>query len=149
MEPTFTFFLTEEAKKIGINFSSPRQGDAGFDIRCLKVVSIAPGEKTLIETGLHLAIPQGFVGIVRDRSSVAVKGGLTAAGVIDSSYRGEVKILMHNTTKAPLTFEAGEKIAQLVVLQHLTGNALEAAPTLDDLGSTERASGGFGSTGKR
>lgn len=139
------FWLEPAAVAKGASFKSPRKGDAGFDICACETVLIQPGAQALVPTGLHLAIPLGFVGIVKDRSSMAVKGIHSHAGVIDASYRGEVKVLLANRGSAPFSCEPGARIAQLVVVAHLE----EALPvgTLEDLGGTVRGSGGFGSTG--
>ena len=142
------FFLIDEAKSKGLKFGPPRDGDAGFDLPALESTVIAPGTFAAIRTGVHVAIPNGFVGIVRDRSSLGFRGALTGAGVIDSSYRGEIKILMHNFGTEPLVFEPGDRIAQLVVLSYLPGRQSAAAPSLEALGETERAAAGFGSTGR-
>jgi dUTP pyrophosphatase len=147
-EPVIGYLLSEEAQQVGIVFAAPRGLDAGFDLRSLAACEIAAGNSALISTGLHLAIPPGYVGLVRDRSSVAMRGGLCAAGVIDAAYRGEVKVLMHNLSKLPIRFEEGERIAQCLILPHLSGLALSAAVNLAELGNTERGSGGFGSTGR-
>jgi dUTP pyrophosphatase len=100
-----------------------------------------------VPTGVHLAIPIGWVGLVRDRSSVALKGGVTAAGVIDAGYRGEVKVIMHNLGTEPLVFNPGDRIAQCVILQHFIGEDVVEAKELDSLGNTARGQNGFGSTG--
>ena len=141
-------YRSDDARRAGIEFKQPRDTDAGFDLPSLEEVVIEPGAYALLRTGLHVAIPADWVGIVRDRSSIALRGGLTGAGVIDSSYRGEVKVLMHNLSKEPLAFKRGERIAQMVVVEHLLGSCAEEAPTLDALGETERGSNGFGSTGR-
>lgn len=141
------FYLSEEARAAGVSFKSPRSGDAGFDIPALEEVSISPGESRLIRTGIHLAIPLGYVGLVRDRSSTALKGAMCGAGVIDSSYRGELKVLLYNFGKEELCFKVGDRIAQLVCVPHLSGEKTEQVDSLEHLGETDRGSGGFGSTG--
>jgi len=88
-----SFYRTEEAKSKEVTLRAPKEGDAGFDLPSLEDVTILPGEQVILSTGIHVAIPFGWVGIVRDRSSVGIKGGLTTAGVIDSGYRGEVKVV--------------------------------------------------------
>lgn len=142
------FFLNKEAKEAGLSFKLPRELDAGFDLPALFDTSIDPGEFQLIRTGVHLAIPKDWVGLLRDRSSIALRGGAVTAGVIDASYRGEVKVAMHNLGREPLSFKQGERIAQCVVVPHLSGTTAVEEVTLDDLGSSERGAGGFGSTGK-
>lgn len=146
-KPTLSFFLSPEAKAAGIIFKQPRPQDAGFDLPCLEAVCIAPQCAALIRTGVHVAIPENYVGFVKDRSSVALRGGAISAGVIDSSYRGEIKVVMTNHSKQELNFQPGDRIAQLVVFQHLPDNHCQEAPTLEALGSTSRQQNGFGSTG--
>ena len=145
-EQVLKFWRTESVREAGIPFEAPRVGDAGFDVRCVDDTIIEPGQKTTLETGLHLAIPEGWVGLVRDRSSVASRGGVLSAGVIDASYRGELKVLMWNLGKEPLSFSRGDKVAQCLVLPHLK-QAAEVS-SLAELGDTERGGGGFGSTGR-
>jgi len=96
---------------------------------------------------LHLEIPAGYVGLVKDRSSVAAAGLHTIAGVIDSAYRGELKILLVNLAEEVFQVSSGQKIAQLLVLP-VSNAALETVDSLDDLSGTERGAGGFGSTGE-
>jgi dUTP pyrophosphatase len=146
-EPALGFYLTADARERGLLFKPPRPQDAGFDLQSLEEVEIEPNNSRLIRTGLHLAIPEGWVGLVRDRSSVAMRGGVISAGVIDSAYRGEVKVLMHNFGSEPLRFSTGERFAQCLILPHLEGRYCVEARELDELGETERGPGGFGSTG--
>jgi len=147
-KPVLQYFLSPEAKAAGIQFKAPRELDAGFDIPALEAVSIPAGEFALLRTGIHLAIPEGWVGLVRDRSSVALKGGLTSAGVIDASYRGELKVAFHNFGKDALEFKPGDRIAQILILPHLAGTQSIAVEELETLGETARGAGGFGSTGR-
>jgi dUTP pyrophosphatase len=142
------YLLSEAAKNAGIKFIAPRTGDAGFDIQVLENSSIEAKGFGLLKTGLHLAIPVGYVGLVRDRSSVALRGGVVSAGVIDASYRGEVKIAMHNMSNEPLEFKAGDKIAQILIIEHLKGEDSAEVNSIEELGDTARGAGGFGSTGK-
>jgi len=144
----FQYFLTDEAKKAGIDLKVPRQGDAGFDLPSLESVTIPTGRARLLRTGVHAAIPLGYVGLVRDRSSTAIKGAMCGAGVIDASYRGEIKVLLYNFGEEPLSFSPGDRIAQLVCLPHLTGEGVTVVSDIERLGKTERGDGGFGSTGK-
>ena len=145
-KPCLFFYLNDEAQKKGITFNPPRPGDAGYDVRCLESTAIAPQRFKLIRTGLHIAVPDGWVALLRDRSSVALRGGVVAGGVIDASYRGEIHVLIHNLGSQTLRFEQGERIAQCVVVAHLSG----ALPVeeLSELGSTQRGASGFGSTGR-
>jgi len=148
MSVVLEYFLSDEAIEKGLDLGIPREGDAGFDIKTLENITIEPRSKVLIKTGLHLAIPLGWIGLIRDRSSVAMKGCAVTAGVIDAGYRGEVKILMHNLTDSVVEFSSGDKVAQCLVIPHLPGTASLKVDSLDKLGQTERGAGGFGSTGR-
>lgn len=141
------FFLSPEAKAKGITFEVPKQGDAGFDIRAALNTVVPANGQVLVSTGLKLAIPQGWVGIVKDRSSMALKRIYTHAGVIDAAYRGEVKIVMSNGGDTNFHIEQGAKIAQLVLVQHMSASLIEVQCEAE-LGETERGAGGFGSTGR-
>ena len=122
---------------------------AGADLyACLEeCVTIEPGGTAFIPTGLAMELPQGYVGLIYARSGLACKRGLAPAnkvGVIDSDYRGEFIVALHNHGAQPQTISDGERIAQLVVAPILTPEYVETA-TLSD---TQRGQGGFGSTGK-
>lgn len=109
-------------------------------------VTVAPGGTVLIRTGLALAIPRGYVGLVYARSGLASKQGLAPAnkvGVIDADYRGELMVSLHNHSGETRTVECGDRVAQLVIAPYLTA-AFTPAEELDD---TVRGAGGFGSTG--
>jgi len=123
---------------------------AGADLyACLDApVTIEPNETKLIKTGLAMAIPEGLAGLIYARSGLASKRGLAPAnkvGVIDSDYRGEVMVALHNHGTTPQTVEHGERIAQLVLAPVVTANF----NIVDDLDSTTRGEGGFGSTGTK
>ena len=139
-------YKNEKLQALGIDFVAPRLGDAGYDVYAVETCVFMPMERALIETGLHLEIPTGYVGLVKDRSSIASAGLHTMAGVIDASYRGEVKVLMINLSDAPYTVSVGQKIAQLVVMP-IYAQSVDVVETLDDLTETARGDGGFGSTG--
>jgi dUTP pyrophosphatase len=138
----------------GRGLEPPRQqtaGAAGVDLLAAlgpgEVVSLAPGQRTLVPTGLALAIPSGYEGQVRPRSGLAAKHGVTvlnSPGTIDADYRGEVKVILINLGDAPFAIRRGERIAQLVVAP-VTAVNFELRETLD---ATERGPGGFGSTGR-
>lgn len=124
-------------------------GAAGADLRALAdaAFEIAPGETAFVRTGLALELPEGFAGFVFARSGLASKGGLAPAnkvGVIDSDYRGEVIVALHNHSNKPVTVEPGQRIAQLVVMPVVMADYVLS----EELSDTERGSGGFGSTGK-
>lgn len=97
-----------------------------------------------IDTGVHVEIPKGYVGFVKSKSGLNVKHGLTAEGVIDSGYTGSIVVKLYNHTNKDYFFEAGDKIAQLVLLPIITPD-LELVDSLDE---TERGDNGFGSTGR-
>ena len=123
-------------------------GSAGMDLPAAIEETIVLGslERTAIPTGLQIAIPDGFEGQVRPRSGLAFRHGLTvtnAPGTIDSDYRGELKVLLVNLGKEPVTIERGMRIGQLVIAPVVQPSVSEVA-TLDE---TERGAGGFGSTG--
>ena len=147
-ESGFRYYRNEIARERGIEIKIPRAEDAGLDLPSLDDITILPGGSAVISTGIHVAIPLNWVGIIKDRSSVASKGGVTAAGVIDSGYRGEVKVLLYNLGEKELTFKPGDRIAQLITLPHMPYDQSLEVKTLEDLGDTERGHGGFGSTGR-
>ena len=120
------------------------EGDAAFDMRSREDIIIAPGEMKLIKTGLAMAIPKGFRGIIKDRSGLAAKHGLeTSAGVIDAGYRGEIGIVMRNHGRAEFAVEKGMRIAQMKIEEVPAMSIVE----VDDLDDSHRGEGGFGSSG--
>lgn len=119
-------------------------GAAGADLKASEAVTLAPGERAAVATGLHLEIPPGHVGLVWPRSGLAVKHGIdTLAGVIDSDYRGEVRVVLVNHGREPFAIAPGDRIAQLLVQRVEHAHFARAA-----VGDTERGQGGFGSTGR-
>lgn len=124
-------------------------GSAGLDLPAAVTprVVLTPGERTRIPTGFALALPEGFEGQVRPRSGLALRTGLilpNAPGTIDSDYRGEIQVIFWNAGREDVTIERGERIAQLVIAP-----VARAELTLvSELSATERASGGFGHTGR-
>lgn len=123
---------------------------AGADLFALTGgdVVLMPGETAVIPTGIALEIPEGWTGLIFARSGLATKSGLAPAnkvGVIDSDYRGEIKVALHNHSDKPGTVKRGDRVAQLVIVPYLKADFFEA----DGLEDTERGSGGFGSTGTR
>jgi dUTP pyrophosphatase len=120
------------------------QGDAGIDLRAAGEHVIEPGETELVPTGIKMAIPKGYVGLVWDKSGYAIKNSLhTMAGVIDSGYRGEIKVVLKNLGKEDFKIEKNMKICQ-VLIQPVEKANLKLVDNLDD---TSRGEGGFGSTG--
>jgi dUTP pyrophosphatase len=120
-------------------------GAAGADLRASEAVTIAPGARAAVPTAVRLQIPPGHVGLVWPRSGLAVRHGIdTLAGVIDSDYRGEVRVVLVNHGDEPFLVARGDRIAQLLV-QRVERAAFAAVPAIDD---TDRGGGGFGSTGR-
>lgn len=130
------------------------ESDAGFDLYapyavsvqgscCNDAGSVFLGSAT-IDTGVHIAIPQGYVGMIKSKSGLNVKHGLTAEGVVDSGYTGSIVVKLYNHLNDEYLFNKGEKIAQLVVMPIST----EGLELVDELEDTERGDGGFGSTGR-
>jgi len=123
-----------------------RDGDAGLDLCAAEAVTLAPGARALVPTGVAIAIPSGYAGLVLPRSGLALRHGVTvlnAPGLIDAGYRGEVKVLLVNHDHEPASFARGERIAQLVI-QPVARAQLDV---VDQLPSSQRGEGGFGSTG--
>jgi dUTP pyrophosphatase len=123
-----------------------RPGDAGLDLYAAETVTLAPGARALVPTGIALAIPPGFAGLVLPRSGLALRHGVTVLntpGLIDAGYRGEVKALLVNHGPESVTLQRGDRIAQLVVqrVEHVTLEPVR------DLAPSARGTGGFGSTG--
>jgi dUTP pyrophosphatase len=120
------------------------EGAAGADLRASGAVEIPPGGRAAVPTGLFLEIPRGHVGLVWPRSGLAVRHGIdTLAGVIDSDYRGEVKVVLVNHGTEPFRIAAGDRIAQILI-QRVERAGFRRAT---ELPGTERGGGGFGSTG--
>ena len=140
-------------KKLRENAAIPTYGSAdaaGADLyACLEdAVTIEPGKTVFIPTGLAMEVPTGYAGLIYARSSMGTKRGLAPAnkvGVVDSDYRGEVMVALHNHGGEVRTVNCGDRIAQMVITPYLTA-AFEVCEELDD---TVRGSGGFGSTGTK
>lgn len=121
--------------------------DAGLDLYALQTVIIPPGGRELVSTGVHVAIPPGYVGMICPRSGLAHKQGLTvlnAPGIIDAGYTGEIKVNLHNTGDALQHVDAGDRIAQLVITPIPDAQLVQ----VDTLDITERGENGHGSTGQ-
>ncbi|MCQ2450773.1 MAG: dUTP diphosphatase [Clostridia bacterium] len=145
---------TVKYKKLNENAIVPTYGtkfSAGADLYALldgESITVNPGETFLIHTGIALEIPEGFGGFIFARSGLATKKGLAPAnkvGVIDSDYRGEIMIPLYNQSNLVQTVENGERVAQIVFMPYLKADFFEA----ENLNESDRASGGFGSTGKK
>ncbi len=125
------------------------EGAAGLDLQAVleEPLTLKPLERSLVKTGLFIALPKGFEAQVRPRSGLAYKQGITVLntpGTIDADYRGEIGVFLVNLSNENCTIQHGERIAQLVIAKHETIN-WNAVETLEE---TSRGSGGFGSTGK-
>jgi dUTP diphosphatase len=124
------------------------EGDAGYDLHAAEGATIGPGERASVGTGIAVAIPEGQAGLVIPRSGLAARHGISvvnAPGLIDSGYRGEVRVLLLNTDATePFAIEPGDRIAQLVLVR-TEAEELEEVAELDE---TARGMGGFGSTGR-
>jgi len=124
-----------------------KPGDAGLDLRASEAVTLEPGERRLVPTGLAVAIPEGHAGFVLPRSGLAMEKGVTvlnAPGLIDSGYRGELKVLLINHGAEAVGIERGERIAQLVIQPVAPARLVEG----ERLPDSARGAGGFGSTGR-
>ncbi len=123
-------------------------GDAGADLRARVAVDLAPFQRALVPTGVALALPNGYVGLVHPRSGLAVKMGVTvlnAPGTIDAGYRGEIKVpLINLDPHEPVHFEPGERIAQLIIQRYVQARFVPA----ERLPGSVRSDAGFGSTGR-
>ncbi|MCZ7533299.1 MAG: dUTP diphosphatase [Acidimicrobiia bacterium] len=121
-------------------------GDAGADLSASENHTIEPGQTVLVGTGLSMAIPPGYAGFVLPRSGLAINHGITVAnapGLIDSGYRGEIRVGLINHSNSAFAIEVGDRIAQLVVMSVETPEFVE----VEELDRTDRGVGGFGSTG--
>jgi dUTP pyrophosphatase len=121
-------------------------GDAGLDLSAIEAVELAPGSRATIGTGLSIALPEGFAGLVVPRSGLASKHGigvLNAPGLVDSGYRGEVRVILHNHGMHTFRVEPGMRIAQLVLVAVEDVRLVE----VDELPPSERGEGGHGSSG--
>jgi dUTP pyrophosphatase len=127
--------------------SQAYDGDAGLDLAACERVELGPGERGVAGTGLAVAIPEGWAGLVLPRSGLAARHGVTivnSPGLIDSGYRGEVKVILLNTDeREPFVVEPGMRVAQLVLVEAASVRLLE----VDELTETERGAGGLGSSG--
>ena len=144
---------TVNIKKLNEGATVPTYGSefsAGADLYALSdaPIVIEAGQTVLVHTGIAMEIPVGYVGLVFARSGLASKKGLAPAnkvGVIDSDYRGEIMVALHNHSAEAKTIDAGERIAQIALVPYLTADFC----VVDDLSDTDRGTGGFGSTGSK
>ena len=146
------FYSDVKIKKLNEKAIIPTYGSndaAGADLyACLDdVLTVKKGETVFVPTGISIELPKGTAGLIYARSGLACKKGLAPAnkvGVVDSDYRGEVMVALHNHSKENYELQPGERIAQLIVTPYIKANFIE-----DELSDTKRGSGGFGSTGKK
>ena len=138
-------------KRINNDAIIPTRGttwSAGYDLYSCIDILIKPGERQLINTGLSMEIPENYVGLICDRSSYSFNYGLQkGAGVIDSDYRGEIKVLLFNHSNNDVLIKMGDRCAQLLIMPIITPY-LEECVSLHDAVNSERNESGFGSTGK-
>jgi dUTP pyrophosphatase len=124
-----------------------KPGDAGADIVSRIDITLAPGERALVPTGIAIALPDGYVALVHPRSGLAIKHGVTmvnSPGTVDAGYRGELQVILINHDRSePISFKRGDRIAQLVIQQVERAEFVEVS----DLPGSGRGTGGFGSTG--
>jgi dUTP pyrophosphatase len=138
------YSLTFEAVVNGCKFKAPRIGDVGYDIYSNERMYIAPSNRVLVPTGLYLEIPIGVFGLIKDRSSMALKQLYVNAGIIDPNYRGEILVALENRGKEYQTVEKADRVAQMIFLPYFTPSPV----CITELSDTERGEGGFGSTGE-
>jgi dUTP pyrophosphatase len=123
-----------------------REGDAGYDLRCLEGFGLAPGERATVGTGVAIALPPGVAGLVTPRSGLAARHGVSVVngpGLVDPNYRGELRVVLVNLGHEPFEAQAGDRIAQLLLVPYW-------APELqvvEELPPSDRGADGFGSTG--
>lgn len=122
------------------------EGDAGMDLFSAEKKTLAPNERYTFKLGLAMELDEGYAFIIKDKSSIPYKYGVTTlGGVIEYTYRGDIGVILLNTSNEPVTFEIGQKIAQAIIIPIATAQIEET----DELSKTIRGEGGFGSTGER
>lgn len=147
LAPEYEPYIGVNCVRIGEHdFPMPSKGStaaAGFDLRTIQSCCIYPGDQVVISTGWAFEIPRGFVGLIRDRSGMAMSRMTTRAGVIDSDYRGEIKVLLVNEGSDRRNLNAGDRIAQIIFIP-IYGIQMNEIAKMSD---TQRGENGFGSTG--
>lgn len=122
------------------------RGDGGVDLYAREAANLGSGERAVVSTGIAVAIPEGYAGLITPRSGLAARHGISVVngpGLVDAGYRGEIKVVVINLSDETFVVERGDRIAQLVVVPV----AVQEFVVVDELPSTRRGSGGFGSTG--
>jgi len=137
-----------KVKRLHPGAKLPERGtnwSAGADLFCLEAFALEPGERKAVPTGLSVEIPPGWYGRVAPRSGLAVRHGIdTLAGIVDPDFRGELMVVIVNLGETPVSFNAGDRVAQLIIERAAICDYVLA----EDLSETARGDGGFGSTGK-
>ena len=136
----FKVMLDEGAKMP----TKAHDADAGFDLYAPRAFTVLRGASTIVDTGVHIEIPNGYVGFLKSKSGLNVKSGITGEGVIDSGYTGSIVAKLYNNGHEPVRFEEGQKIIQIVFLP-IPEVELELAENFEE---TERGDNGFGSSGR-
>ena len=121
--------------------------DAGFDIRTPEEVVVEPRSSKIIDTGVHMEIPEGYVGMLKSKSGLNVKSGILSEGVIDAGFTGSIVAKLYNHSDTPKHFEKGDKITQIVIMP-IPFVELEEVYNLGEFEASERGSDGFGSSGR-
>lgn len=137
-----------KVKKLKENSKIPKRhhpGDVGFDLYSMEEYTIAPGERHYFYHGFALEFPEGYAGIIKDKSSISKAGLHAMGGVFDAGFRGEYNTLLVNLSNEPYTIEEGDKVSQLVIFPVVLGEMKE----VDELSDSSRGSGQFGSTGRK
>ena len=148
MDKTSVKFTKLDERAVAPTYGTPYAAGADLRAICDENVVINPHETVLMHTGIATEIPDGLVGLIYARSGLASKRGLAPAncvGVIDSDYRGEIMVALHNYSNTSQTIENGERIAQLVIAPYIAAEFVET----ESLTDTDRGAGGFGSTGRK
>ena len=123
---------------------------AGADLKAAEDVIIPAGKSVLVKTGVKIVLPEGFVGLIHPRSGLALKHGITVLntpGTIDSDYRGEIGVILYNTSERDFSVVVGDRIAQIVFQRYLQADIIWGGVEISQVEETERGEGGFGSTG--
>jgi dUTP pyrophosphatase len=121
--------------------------DAGFDIRTPEEVVVEPRSSAIIDTGVHMEIPEGYVGMLKSKSGLNVKSGILSEGVVDAGYVGSIVVKLYNNSDKPKYFEKGDKITQIVIMP-IPFIELEEVDNLGEFEASERGADGFGSSGR-